>query len=411
MYNDTNVIEKQIDARTFKGLEDIRVGKVLHNSLLDIKRYPELSVGAGNKHLLKTIPCIFTSGISVRKQHKTEIAFVFSNSYKIRQDHLRNYRSISKLLDNTLCIEPGASTLKIQQSGVLRYIHSWNKELEKVENISLSSKKYLLFNLVDAYMDAYNVINICKKNSIKHINVFSDSHPIDNLIVQMAKKTGISTSTVQHGLFLEEGYLNSVSDYFLAWGEQSRERAIAMGIAEESIKLVGMPQLINHPVKNSMIKSKNNRIALICSSPEHDPLILEILKEYASKYDKKIWVKLHPGTKSNIITGEQIEKVITDELSVYDIVDFVDAAITAKSTVFVEYLVQLFPVFLYETDDARYEKMDWCKFTDSNGFEELMKKISEDSEAFKKQMISARSYYTLTDNIASEYRAFFNSQI
>lgn len=148
--------------------------------------------------------------------------------------------------------------------------------------------------------------------------VFADMHPHDNLIAQYFGTVGIQTATMQHGLYVDYGeeytvnklnYTNVVSNYFLAWGENTA-------------------QLIqqHHPDCETIICGKPTISETLKPSPSSDyftvlfdqkmyaaqnQILLDIATTVAREKGLKVLLKLHPTTpRSEYQFDESLEKSI-----------------------------------------------------------------------------------------------------
>jgi hypothetical protein len=76
------------------------------------------------------------------------------------------------------------------------------------------------------------VLKVIDKYSFKYLVSFADMQGVENLIIQYFNKRNVCTATMQHGLYVDYtqfdninrvNYENTVSKYFLAWGNETTE--------------------------------------------------------------------------------------------------------------------------------------------------------------------------------------------
>jgi len=142
----------------------------------------------------------------------------------------------------------------------------------------------------------------CLGNNVKILVVFSDMQPVDNLLVQVAKKCGAKTVTLQHGLYVDyEGfdnvnkfnYLNQESDIFLSWGEDTKR--LINKYQQSKVIICGKP--IALPVTRA--EGVSYFTVVFDQNLFHDVNVelLQLSHFIAEKFNLKINLRLHPRNK------------------------------------------------------------------------------------------------------------------
>jgi len=136
------------------------------------------------------------------------------------------------------------------------------------------------------------------------VTTYCDSHIYDNISAQFSRWENIPTATFQHGIYpassedlFSSGFELFVSNYFLAWGEYTKECAIASKVLSENIRIVGsllrvdkIKEIPNDPVFGVMLSGSNTgKINL---------QLLELANDLAQRMGLKYIVKPHHNDTS-----------------------------------------------------------------------------------------------------------------
>ncbi len=148
-----------------------------------------------------------------------------------------------------------------------------------------------------------NVLDLLTKTDPKTVVVFADMHPLDNLVVQTFRQKNIATATMQHGLYVDYGnqhtvnvvnYQNVVSEYFLAWGENTAQ-LISRHHPNCKLRICGKPSL--YDVIQSNKESKTFTVLFDQKMYKaYNQQLLDIAQNIAGKKSWKIALRLHPTT-------------------------------------------------------------------------------------------------------------------
>lgn len=148
-----------------------------------------------------------------------------------------------------------------------------------------------------------SVLEKVLKNKFEVAVFHADMQPVENLLAQYIRhKLGIKTVTLQHGLYVDYGDVETVNvvnykhqpcEYFLAWGECTK--AIIEKYNDSTVYVCGKPSF--HNLGDSSVP-KLNKISVIFDQKIFDKQnteMLNIVKEYIGKKDFDICVRFHPS--------------------------------------------------------------------------------------------------------------------
>lgn len=179
--------------------------------------------------------------------------------------------------------------------------------------------QFFSFKAGDVFERLYLYLRLCfyyrqlaavSKMGFKHLVLFADMQPVENLLAQYFGQRGKNTVTLQHGLYVDYeeyatvnviNYLCQPSEYFLSWG----------GHTEELIKKYHCQRKVVICGKTSINLAIPKALALPSSVSEGQPFftvildqnifeeynkkMLGILAEYADAQAMEMNVKFHPG--------------------------------------------------------------------------------------------------------------------
>ena len=220
---------KKLKKVTLNGMNDMDVAESMYFSIYEI---------TGNKKdVLGSLARCFTYLISIDVSFEVngigEIAILYSNSYKNRKDHQHVVESLGNLFDSKIMFRPGKKKLYLKNFRFLPKLLSWFRAYSKC--FSKKQAIYYASMLLFAMTNVTYIERIISDNQCKAMVVLSDMHLIDSLLVQKCNLKGIATATLQHGNFeLDEPFVLSKSNFFLAHGDYSKSKAISFGMDEKN---------------------------------------------------------------------------------------------------------------------------------------------------------------------------------
>ena len=366
-------------------------------------------------NFLKIVRYTFLNRVTINKQiaNSTDlpIAMLFSNDYASRTDHRKQFDIVASLVDNKVLYMPGRR-ISLSNVRYLPLIISWTKTLR----IVFSYRESLTYatDLFVAYLDAIFVLKSLLLLNIKHLLVFCDTVITDNLLVQLAIERGIRTVTLQHGYYQPNStaFSCSPSDFFLCYGTSSLENA---GVKSGNDKFipVGMSQLIEKSPSDTIVNNKTKKFVVFMSNNATEEVAsLRITEILVEEYGYQRIIKLHPARKRTMYNycWKDNDCVVSDEVRVVDLFNQTDfAIIPSGSTVYIECLLELFPVFLSEHNYCYYEESSSLKFHNQDQLISLVRKLNNNPQEIEGIMKGIRSYHTLTENVRENYESFLSS--
>lgn len=416
-------IISHINAMCLKHLENVRCGDALFSII------KTSCIRCSFFNILKLFLYAFSLNNLSEKRYGDDcvkIAFLFSNSSRGRNDHLLKLTNVANICKNRLefLVKKREFSFKYMffYFSQIYIVFSWIRVMHETFSYKQAVKYSVILYI--AYFDAYLILKSLIRQNIPSLVVTCDHTPLDSILVQKAKQNGIITATLQHGhyeAYEGDGFEKSYSDYFLAFGQATIDNAGKYYNSQKYIK-VGMPQFIDVSIPDKIIKRSFNVFLLIMSGCADEEIVaLRETEKFISKHPSyKRIIKLHPRTTPDIYDYKwlDLDEVITDEYTVYELINRSDfAVIPSGSTVFTEYMVMLFPAFLFEKERKAYERLsnrEFFRFTNAEELEVLVGKIQSDEMEMEEQMKVARAYFTEIDDIAGKYREFlerFSSRV
>lgn len=396
----------------FKGLEDKKCGDALF-FLLDnmevecITRFNRLRAAA------RVLRGTLWEGIGFQREGDGRIAFLFSNSYAGRSDYREWFDKITGLCEEKCRIVPAKKKLTLTGIKYIGHVFRWIKQcrnagIDRQTGILISSVLY------EGYADYIRIIGYMAQTPPKLFVTLCDTHLIDSLVVQEYNSRGVDTATLQHGSFSASWVLQgSPSKFFLAYGKFTEEQCILSGMRPEKIRLLGMPHQIGvkYPAK-VCINNKNAIGVIFCGGryAADDIRMLKTALEYGGRAGYKVYVKLHPGYGTDMYEFDgwkEVGQVFGNEINIGQFAQKVKFSITAGSTVLVEYMMKMIPVFSYDGRYKIYQNITWCQFQNADELEELDKKYFADELLLRQKMTETREYFCISGDIAEHYREFF----
>ena len=147
----------------------------------------------------------------------------------------------------------------------------------------------------------------------KVLVAFADMQPIENLAVQLFKMNGVKTVTLQHGLYIDYGdmdtvnivnYKNHVADYFLAWGENTN-RLIKKYHQKSHTIDCGKPKIFGLPAVSELPETRRKaRDILVVTDQkifdEQNFAMLDAVFSLSDQIGCKVYVRFHPSNDKQL---------------------------------------------------------------------------------------------------------------
>lgn len=242
--------------------------------------------------------------------------------------------------------------------------------------------------------------------SYKHLVVFADMLPIDNLMTQYAKLEKKSTTTLQHGLYVDYSdspnlntvnYKNVVAEYFLAWGRETKE-LINKYHPETVVHVCGKPI-----GEKSFLPAEPGYLTVIFDQNlfrKENAEMLAIAYEVQEILGIAVNIRFHPA---NSPSQYRVRKSTTVDRDLYG-----SRFIIAHTTSMIYEIMRLgMPVYKYDTNVPCVDVPAECKFTTSG---ELIDKVNVRNISRRKTSeIAARYIQYIDEESLAQYAAYFMS--
>ena len=251
-----------------------------------------------------------------------------------------------------------------------------------------------------------------KKVEIEKYNLcfcFYDAAPFQNFLIQYAKKHGRKTATLQHGImlsprlelsdnvdFMGHEFKASVSDFFLAWNEFTKQEAIKTGIDKDKLKVIGVSKCIG--VEPPTYAPNSNVVGIILDGKFEDqnniPMI-QIIQKWAKNNSYKCIFRYHPDYKSTEFDeyiDSSISEVCNKSVSLYEFINKISFCIVANSTVLFELEYFCIPFIRYSSNDLFDKFRDYHSFTFTSD-KDIEKAYKEMRNTPQKTFVSADINY------------------
>lgn len=407
-------LREKFNSVKFEGLEHVLCGDALY-----YVEYGNKGIKTTVKSYLRILTSILMHKCDVQADKESKVLFLFSNSYGNRKDMRRWFNEICELVEHKMIVTPGTYVLTLSNLKRIKAVTTWFKKTRDM-GMERGERIYYLSRLLSSASDVWYIQDIIKKRQMS-LNLFvstCDVHAIDSVMTQHFNLNKITTVSLQHGAISRKAnewtITGSKSKYYLIYGEFTKQQAIKAGVSEEKLISVGMPQHTKKKFVERMQSGQTNEFGLILDGiVESDIKKIKLADEFAKKNNITYKVKLHPGSGKEsygeILNSDSITDVFINEINVDQFSEMIDFALLGWSVVFMEYTLKLLPVFVHKEseEDDIYEGIDWCKVTDIDSMQALYDRLINDKDAYEKDLKDTRAYLCECENVAQNYREFF----
>jgi hypothetical protein len=237
--------------------------------------------------------------LNVPENENGEILFFRS---LVRDDYKHLFHSIISAADEIpkIIVEDYISEKNIFNIGASKFL---TKISFNIKYFNFVEEKYRLLIFIKFSQYLY-MITMLERNNFANLVLFSDMQPVECLASIYFKKIGVTTVSLQHGLYIDYGDFDTVnvvnykvqpSNYFLAWGDNTKKLIEKYNKSAE-VYVCGKPDLLETKVVNH--RPSIQKIFVICDQEifqKHNIDLIQIVSDYcASKVDWSFNVKFHP---------------------------------------------------------------------------------------------------------------------
>lgn len=251
--------------------------------------------------------------------------------------------------------------------------------------------------------------------------VYSELTPDENYIVQRFTQNGIPTATMQHGTFVHSEnkedttgiqLRSSISTYFLAWNRFTYDMAIDEGMDKNKIKVLGIPKFITGQQVRVQSKYEGTVFGVILNgyTPQFHKENIRLLKcamETAQQKGFKFIIRYHPDMKGDEYSeyyDSEWASVADNKISISEYVGDVAFTLVSNSSVFVELIYLMHPVYRLEGEaNDIYSRISYNRFKGTEDLLKMIERPNSNGEVF--------DYLCTTHNVFNSYNAFFKEII
>jgi glycosyltransferase involved in cell wall biosynthesis len=272
--------------------------------------------------------------------------------------------------------------------------------LLKVIDFNLKTSLYRYFKAI-SYIKVWKIM---RRYDFRYLISFADMQGVENMLVQYFRKKGKITATLQHGLYIDYinfdnvnrvNYENLVSDYFIAWGKETKA-LIERYHPNVKVIICGKPL---HLLKASNSKKYFSLVFDQLLFQEQNAELLLIAYEIAKLNDLQVNVRIHPWDKKEKYSFDSDRTVFDQKL------EYSMFVIGHTTSMIFECMRNGIPAFKYKTKYPSNVVSDDLTFTNT---EELIKRI-QDIEKYNFTELGKYYLEYVGDDSLQQYANFFNS--
>ena len=409
-----NNINKLNSLKLYK-CENIKIGDMFKNNFI----YSEtLSCKMALKALFRIFYfSLFALDIKIAGIPKT----VSINLQRTRNDHIRAFTDVTKLLKNQMLIDPSKKIIKLSNVKNVYLPFVWMNQMNR---LTLNFRTKLIFSslLYKSYIIFNSIKEKSKKNKfeIKFLITYSDvADVIENFIVQSYNNDGVITITLQHGFYdisVNSWFFSgSKSKYLLADSPASADLAKIAGY-KGCVIPIGSPHQLNEEIAHSLCCNKNvNTLGIIMNAPDYkisdNISMIDVVQKYAKKHHKKVILKFHPANHREDYMkyiDTSVTEILDKDATIDLFSELVDVAIVCESTVFTTMLRKGKPVLLFYPlgcSNYMFRNTEFIRFSSPNELE--MKISTVHSIEYYEEYLKYQNYFLCSGNYKENYIDFF----
>lgn len=255
----------------------------------------------------------------------------------------------------------------------------------------------------------------------KFVVAYYDASPDESFIIQEFKNRGVLTMTLQHGIFARKSKIRSitdtafeisesVSDYYLAWNQYTRDEAIKIGLNPENVIVLGAPKYISFKEPDSACFSDSNVFGVILNNSAfdlHNRKLIEAANNISKEMNMKYYLRYHPqmkGSEYKDLYNENFIAVNNNKTTIAQYAQTVNFTIISSSSVFVDLLLLKHPTYrLKVLEDDTYSTVEYNSFSTASQLKEMHNNRKADNPAF--------DYLCNSYNTYKNYRTFFDQKL
>jgi hypothetical protein len=393
---DPILIKKKLNKIRFYGLNNIQIGYSLVIPLVELidSKDPRDNI----KRIIKNI--FFQEwNYNFEKLENDKPMYFFSHEYFDRKDHLESFVNVANLIEGNIIIGNRKRKFCFKKLCQIFFLPIWYLQLRKID-LKIIHKLYLTSYILEIYSWKKFITKYQSKiMRQKALITLFDANMYENILAQIFSSSKIFTATLQHGHFISSDTSNNifnvafegfVSDYFLAWGDYTKNEAIKSGIRESKIIAVGCPKFIKYNYSGSQkLKNNKNNFGVILDGSNKsyysNVQLLKIANNIAR--EKKIQYVIRPHPSDDITKYERyldldlLERVSDMGESIINYSAAVNFSLVTGSSVYAELIYLKKPVLRYVGEEFidRYSLLKEGIFKDEKDLSILVDTVLDDT--------------------------------
>lgn len=376
------------------------------------------------KYLLKCYisRCIYSRQKYNINTHKNSDFLFFYGNVFYRKDHLKTFLDFTEEFENCDIINGEViDKKKLNIFNIIKYLlltAVWIIQL-LLQGVKIT-EAFTYLPYAQTCLDVKKLINQLDVKKYKFVVTYYDLQPDDNCLIQYFKSNGITTMTLQHGIFAEKTnkqnvsdtaieYSKSICDYYLAWNEYSRDEAVKVGVNPNKIQVLGIPKYACMKQINSQYYSDNNIFGVVLNNNDfelHNQMLVKMASELSEKTKMKYILRYHPtmkGDEYNHLTNDFYIGNSDKNTSITEYAQTIEFTLISSSSVFVDLLFIKHPVYrLVVTKEDTYSTVKYNSF---NNVDELVLQLHSNSS--HNDRIDLFRYLCTSYNAIDNYKKFF----
>lgn len=367
-----------------KGFEGLDLSAILKSTALQIG-FGKYSLLGAMKYLIKRIIFDTEEYYLVGEEEGNKVLFMCVNMH--REDHKKTGENFVKLVGGmdgffVRDIPPKMNRHILSDSGTVIY---WFLIFSIQKRIRFSETIVYLSALRECRWSKRVLEDVVKFERYRMGISYFDADALGSMWQQIFSMNQLVTATLQHGMFAKKEkptdvnetgieFMNSGSDWFLAWNSFSFDNAVAAGMDPHKIKILGIPKSVNKENEDfhelqAMDKNTNSFgvILNVGSLEGHNRRLLHMAKCIAEAYHMECIVKYHPGMNGNEYESltKQIWKcrVVERKCTTKEFADMVSFSVASESSMYVELICLRHPIYRLRLDaDDKFARVDMGSF-------------------------------------------------
>lgn len=258
---------------------------------------------------------------------------------------------------------------------------------ERQDKLSLKEKMYLIFNYI-GYCNFVDILFNMDFGEVRKFLCMQSAQPYENILTQFFHNIGMKTYSLSEGVYYVQrssitwdclSYENSVTDFFLLWGNFTYQEFKNWGMPENKMLIAGYAKNFRQ-IKMKQENKFRTCLALLAREQfrKSNLDMLTILGD--NRYNFKVCLKLHPGSDFAFYekyANEHDMTIVPNEKTIYDCLDnsIFDFAVGVNTGAYYDTLLRGVPCLRYSDDTfqvlAGYDDI----FDNCESFEDKYNKI------------------------------------